>query len=60
MTLASTLASSLTEVLRLPIRLSFFWTAYQSTSIISAFLAYGILHMRGVSTRSPLGALQQY
>ncbi|GIZ40081.1 hypothetical protein CKM354_000343500 [Cercospora kikuchii] len=24
----------------LPIRLSFFWTAYQSTSIVSAFLAY--------------------
>ncbi|KAM3419178.1 hypothetical protein BST61_g5122 [Cercospora zeina] len=33
----------------LPIRLSFFWTAYQSTSIVSAFLAYGILHMRGVN-----------
>ncbi|KAF7190253.1 putative transporter [Pseudocercospora fuligena] len=33
----------------LPIRLSFFWTAYQSTSIISAFLAYGILHMRGMN-----------
>ncbi|KAF2207447.1 hypothetical protein CERZMDRAFT_102345 [Cercospora zeae-maydis SCOH1-5] len=33
----------------LPIRLSFFWTAYQSTSIVSAFFAYGILHMRGVN-----------
>ena len=33
----------------LPIRLSFFWTAYQSTSIVSAFLAYGILHLRGVN-----------
>lgn len=33
----------------LPIRLSFFWTAYQATSIISAFLAYGILHMRGIN-----------
>lgn len=33
----------------LPIRLSFFWTAYQSTSIVSAFLAYGILHMRGIN-----------
>lgn len=33
----------------LPIRLSFFWGAYISTNIISAFLAFGILHMRGVS-----------
>jgi hypothetical protein len=33
----------------LPIRLSFFWGAYISTNIVSAFLAYGILHMRGVS-----------
>lgn len=33
----------------LPIRLSFFWMSYQSTSIISAFLAFGILHMRGVN-----------
>jgi sugar phosphate permease len=33
----------------LPIRLSFFWGAYISTNIIAAFLAYGILHMRGVS-----------
>lgn len=33
----------------LPIRLSFFWTAYQTTSIVSAFLAFGILHMRGVN-----------
>jgi len=32
----------------LPIRLSWFWVSYQSTSIISAFLAFGILHMRGV------------
>ncbi|KAB5585756.1 major facilitator superfamily domain-containing protein [Coniochaeta sp. 2T2.1] len=31
----------------LPIRLSFFWGAYISTFIISAFLAYGILHLRG-------------
>ncbi|PGH16708.1 hypothetical protein AJ79_01581 [Helicocarpus griseus UAMH5409] len=29
-------------------RLSFFWTAYQLTSIIAAFLAYGILRMRGI------------
>lgn len=33
----------------LPVRLSFFWVAYQTTSIISAFLAYGILHMRGIN-----------
>lgn len=31
----------------LPIRLSFFWGAYGLTYIISAFLAYGILHLRG-------------
>jgi MFS family permease len=31
----------------LPKRLGWFWVAYQSTSIISAFLAYGILHLRG-------------
>lgn len=33
----------------LPIRLSYFWMAYQSTSIVSAFLAYGILHMAGIN-----------
>jgi sugar phosphate permease len=33
----------------LPIRLSFFWGAYISTNIVSAFLAYGILRMRGIS-----------
>lgn len=32
----------------LPIRLSFFWVAYQTTCIIGAFLAFGILHMRGI------------
>ncbi|KAG7002090.1 dTDP-4-amino-4,6-dideoxygalactose transaminase [Physcia stellaris] len=31
----------------LPIRLSFFWGAYGCTYIIGAFLAYGILHLRG-------------
>ena len=31
----------------LPRRLSWFWTAYQSTQIVGAFLAYGILHLRG-------------
>lgn len=30
----------------LPIRLSFFWGAYVSTQIVSALLAYGILHLR--------------
>ncbi|QIW97774.1 hypothetical protein AMS68_003292 [Peltaster fructicola] len=33
----------------LPVRLSFFWVAYQSTNIISAFFAYGILHLRGLN-----------
>lgn len=33
----------------LPIRLSFFWGSYGLTWIISAFLAYGILHLRGVN-----------
>ena len=31
----------------LPIRLSFFWGAYAMTYVIGAFLAYGILHLRG-------------
>ncbi|KAL8670639.1 MAG: hypothetical protein Q9168_004833 [Polycauliona sp. 1 TL-2023] len=31
----------------LPIRLSFFWGAYGCTFIISAFLAFGILHLGG-------------
>ena len=31
----------------LPARLSFFWGAYGLTFIISAFLAFGILHLRG-------------
>ncbi|THY89007.1 retrograde regulation protein 2 [Aureobasidium pullulans] len=30
----------------LPKRLSWFWTSYQSTQIVGAFLAYGILHLR--------------
>jgi len=33
----------------LPLRLSWFWTSYQGTSIVGAFLAYGILHLRGDS-----------
>ena len=32
----------------LPIRLSFFWGAYISTNIVSAFMAFGILRMRGI------------
>jgi MFS family permease len=31
----------------LPKRLSWFWTAFQSTSIVGAFLAFGILHLHG-------------
>ena len=33
----------------LPIRLSFFWSSYITTQIISALLAYGILHLRAVT-----------
>ena len=33
--------------LELPIRLSFFWVSYQTTNIVSAFLAFGVLHLRG-------------
>lgn len=33
--------------IELPKRLSFFWVSYQSTNIVSAFLAYGILRLRG-------------
>ncbi|TGZ78471.1 MFS general substrate transporter [Ascodesmis nigricans] len=32
----------------LPIRLSFFWTAYMGTNIVAAFMAFGILRLRGV------------
>ncbi|KAI9927815.1 hypothetical protein AWENTII_012536 [Aspergillus wentii] len=30
----------------LPIRLSFFWVCYEATAIVSAFLAFGFLHIR--------------
>jgi hypothetical protein len=33
----------------LPKRLSWFWTAYQGTSIIGAFLAFGLLHLKNQS-----------
>lgn len=33
----------------LPRRLSYFWSAYQFTSIVAAFLAFGILRLRGVN-----------
>ncbi|KAI1849709.1 hypothetical protein JX266_004658 [Neoarthrinium moseri] len=33
----------------LPVRLAFFWSSYIMTYVISAFLAYGILHLRGVT-----------
>jgi MFS family permease len=33
----------------LPRRLSFFWTAYQFTSIVGAFLALGLLKLRGAN-----------
>ncbi|KFG87251.1 phthalate transporter [Metarhizium anisopliae] len=41
----------------LPRRLSWFWTSYQSTQIVGAFLAYGILHLRG---RGALGEGWRY
>ncbi|MCJ1434530.1 hypothetical protein MMC27_003899 [Xylographa pallens] len=31
----------------LPVRLSYFWGAYCLTFIVSAFLAFGVLHLRG-------------
>ncbi|KAL2002756.1 hypothetical protein VTN02DRAFT_6035 [Thermoascus thermophilus] len=31
----------------LPLRLSCFWITYEATSIVSVFLAYGFLHIRG-------------
>ena len=33
----------------LPFRLACFWGAYIGTNIVSAFLAYGILHMRNIA-----------
>ena len=33
----------------LPIRLCYFWFSYQFTSIVSAFMAFGFLHMRGIN-----------
>ncbi|KAI9804247.1 MAG: hypothetical protein M1833_007054 [Piccolia ochrophora] len=33
----------------LPVRLSWFWTAYQSTNVIGAFLAFGILRLRNIT-----------
>ncbi|KAJ9162227.1 MFS general substrate transporter [Coniochaeta hoffmannii] len=36
----------------LSLRLGFFWTAMSIADILSAILAYGFLHMRGVSGRS--------
>ena len=36
----------------LSIRLSFFWMAMSIADILSALLAYGLLHMRGVSDKS--------
>lgn len=36
----------------LPIRLSVFWTAMSIADILASFLAFGILHMRGVGGKS--------
>lgn len=35
--------------IELPTRLSWFWVSYQSTQVVSAFLAYGLLRLRGVN-----------
>jgi MFS family permease len=39
----------------LPKRLAWFWTAYEATAIVGAFLAFGILHIHG-----PLGGGWRY
>lgn len=36
----------------LSIRLSFFWTALHLADILSSFLAFGLLHLRGVNGQS--------
>ena len=33
----------------LPLRLAWFWMSSNICSIVSSFLAYGVLHMRGVA-----------
>ncbi|KAJ3177064.1 hypothetical protein HDU85_006431 [Gaertneriomyces sp. JEL0708] len=33
----------------LPIRLSWFWTSYTLTNVVSAFMAFGLLRLRGVN-----------
>jgi hypothetical protein len=38
----------LTPAQELPIRLAWFWISSNVCNIVSSFLAYGILHMRGV------------
>lgn len=35
----------------LPMRLGYFWVAYQGTSIVSAFLAFGFLHIHNADGR---------
>lgn len=44
--------SQLTTAVTVPIRLAFFWVSNYVTQITSAFLATGILRLRGVSGRS--------
>jgi MFS family permease len=38
----------------LPMRVTYIYIAAQATFIVAAFLAYGILHMRGVSSSSSI------
>lgn len=39
----------------LPKRLSWFWVAYQSTNVVAAFLAFGILRLGGPIRREKVG-----
>ncbi|KAL5521124.1 hypothetical protein ACEPAG_9046 [Sanghuangporus baumii] len=36
----------------LPIRLAFFWMSMNACNVVGSFLAYGILHMRGIDDRA--------
>ncbi|KAK9453086.1 major facilitator superfamily domain-containing protein [Dipodascopsis uninucleata] len=38
--------------IELPVRLAYFWTAMTLADIVSSFMAFGILHMRGVGGRA--------
>lgn len=46
------LRNYLTEITTVPIRLAFFWVSNYITDMFSAFLATGILRLRGVNGKS--------